>query len=192
MEHLASARCGAYLAPLRLLALENYERLQEKGVRVSLVTGEEQRLDPAGTHVASTVEMANFTRRLDVAVIDEVQLLADPERGGAWVAAICGIPADIVYLVGAPAAKPALEALANRLNVELEVRMLERKSPLHVLDTPISSLKDLKPGDALIAFSRRNVLEWAENASRCGLSVATIYGNLSPETRRPASGPSGS
>lgn len=184
MEHLASARCGAYLAPLRLLALENYERLQEKGVRVSLVTGEEQRLDPTGTHVASTVEMANFTRRLDVAVIDEVQLLADPERGGAWVAAICGIPADIVYLVGAPAARPALEALANRLNVELEVRMLERKSPLHVLDTPISSLKDLKPGDALIAFSRRNVLEWAENASRCGLSVATIYGNLSPETRR--------
>lgn len=184
MEHLVTARTGAYLAPLRLLALENYERLQERGVRVSLVTGEEQRLDPTGTHVASTVEMANFTRRLEVAVIDEVQLLADTERGGAWVAAICGIPADVVYLVGAPAARPAVEALAERLNAELEVRVLERKSPLTVMETPVTSLRDLKPGDALIAFSRRNVLEWAENVSRCGYSVATIYGNLSPETRR--------
>ena len=40
MEHLARAKSGVYLAPLRLLALENYNRLTAAGVAVSLVTGE--------------------------------------------------------------------------------------------------------------------------------------------------------
>jgi ATP-dependent RNA helicase SUPV3L1/SUV3 len=49
MEALAKAASGVYLAPLRLLALENYERLQAarphgKELKVSLVTGEERRI----------------------------------------------------------------------------------------------------------------------------------------------------
>lgn len=48
MEALARAESGVYLAPLRLLALENYERLQSarpdgREIRVNLVTGEERR-----------------------------------------------------------------------------------------------------------------------------------------------------
>lgn len=183
MEHLAMAKSGAYLAPLRLLALENYERLRSREVAVSLVTGEEQRINPHASHVASTIEMANFTRRVEVAIIDEVHLIADPDRGGAWVAAICGIPAETVYLLGPTTALPAIKALANRLGVPLEVRELERKSPLHIMDEPLT-MKDLRPGDALIVFSRREALEWAETVSRAGYPVATIYGNLSPETRQ--------
>ncbi len=41
---LRAAERGAYLAPLRLLALEVYERLNELGVATSLVTGEERLL----------------------------------------------------------------------------------------------------------------------------------------------------
>ncbi len=44
LEVLASEPSGVYLAPLRLLALEVYERLVERGVRTSLAsTGEELR-----------------------------------------------------------------------------------------------------------------------------------------------------
>jgi ATP-dependent RNA helicase SUPV3L1/SUV3 len=189
IEALAKAPSGVYLAPLRLLALENYERLQAmeqhgKPLQVSLVTGEERRLAPGATHVASTVEMLDTQTPVDVAVIDEIQMLADRDRGAAWTAAVCGAPARIVYLVGAPEARRAIEVLAARLECELEVHILKRKGPLSVEPTAVRKLNNLRRGDAVICFSRREVLMWRDMVTEMGLSVATVYGNLSPEVRR--------
>jgi ATP-dependent RNA helicase SUPV3L1/SUV3 len=190
MEHLAQADSGVYLAPLRLLALENYERLQnvvrEDGepLAVSLITGEERRLAENATHVASTVEMLDSRNPVQVAVIDEIQMLADRDRGAAWTAAVCGAPASTVYLVGAPEARRAIEALAERLECPLEVHVLKRKAPLSMEPTAVRKIRNLKRGDAVIAFSRRNVLMWRDMITETGLSVATVYGNLSPEVRR--------
>ncbi|HEX5341191.1 MAG TPA: helicase-related protein [Duganella sp.] len=189
MEALGKAPSGVYLAPLRLLALENYERLQEmqqhgKPLKVSLVTGEERRLVPGATHVASTVEMLDTQTAVDVAVIDEIQMLADRDRGAAWTAAVCGAPAKVVYLVGAPEARRAIEVLAARLECELEVHLLKRKGPLSMEPTAVRKLSNLRRGDAVICFSRREVLMWRDMVTEMGLSVATVYGNLSPEVRR--------
>ncbi len=189
IEALAKAGSGVYLAPLRLLALENYERLQAaaphgKPLAVSLVTGEERRLAENATHVASTVEMLDTRTRVAVAVIDEIQMLADRDRGAAWTAAVCGAPADVVYLVGAPEARRAVEALADRLECPLEVHILKRKAPLSMESGAVRKLRGLRRGDAVIAFSRRDVLMWRDMITETGLSVATVYGNLSPEVRR--------
>ncbi|WP_338758603.1 helicase-related protein [Massilia sp. METH4] len=189
MEALAKAASGVYLAPLRLLALENYERLLEvtrhgKPLAVSLVTGEERRLAEGATHVASTVEMLDTRTPVDVAVIDEIQMLADRDRGAAWTAAVCGAPARTVYLVGAPEARRAVEALAERLECPIEVHVMKRKGPLAMEPGPVRKVKNLRPGDALIAFSRRDVLMWRDMVAEMGHSVATVYGNLSPEVRR--------
>ena len=189
MDALAKAPSGVYLAPLRLLALENFERMQAtvvhgKPLKVSLVTGEERRLAAGATHVASTVEMLDSRSRVDVAVIDEIQMLADRDRGAAWTAAVCGAPASVVYLVGAPEARRAIEALAERLEVPLEVHVLKRMAPLAMEPGAVRKLRDLKRGDAVIAFSRREVLKWRDMITETGLSVATVYGNLSPEVRR--------
>lgn len=184
MEQLARAETGVYLAPLRLLALENYNRLRSAGLSVSLVTGEQRKLHPDATHVASTVEMLDTRRRVQVAVIDEIQLLDDPDRGAAWTAAVCGVPADTVYLLGAPEAQPAIESLVGRVGGTLEVRKLERMSPLYMEKQPLGSLRHLQPGDMLIAFSRRDVLYYRDLVVKQGLSVSTIYGNLSPEVRQ--------
>jgi ATP-dependent RNA helicase SUPV3L1/SUV3 len=184
VEALKQASSGVYLAPLRLLANENYERLEAAGVAVSLITGEERKLHPNATHYASTVEMLDPHRPIDMAVIDEVQMLDDGERGGAWTAAICGVPAQTVYLLGSPSAEPALHALADRLGLPLSIEHLERKAPLEVERRPLGDLNALRPGDALIAFSRRDVLFLAQQLARMGRSVATIYGALSPESRR--------
>ncbi|WP_227470679.1 helicase-related protein [Massilia sp. YMA4] len=189
MEALAKAPSGVYLAPLRLLALENYERLLEvtqhgKPLAVSLVTGEERRIAEGATHVASTVEMLDTRTAVDVAVIDEIQMLADRDRGAAWTAAVCGAPARTVYLVGAPEARRAIEALAERLECPLEVHVLKRKGPLAMEPSSVRKVKNLRPGDALIAFSRRDVLMWRDMVAEQGHSVATVYGNLSPEVRR--------
>ncbi|HEU4372081.1 MAG TPA: helicase-related protein [Telluria sp.] len=189
MEALMNAPSGVYLAPLRLLALENFERMQAarphgKELKVSLVTGEERRIVDGGTHVASTVEMLDSRTAVEVAVIDEIQMLADRDRGSAWTAAVCGAPANTVYLVGAPEARRAIEALAERLEVPLEVHVLKRMAPLAMEPGAVRKLRNLRRGDAVIAFSRREVLNWRDMITEMGLSVATVYGNLSPEVRR--------
>ncbi|RJG02894.1 helicase-related protein [Noviherbaspirillum sedimenti] len=189
MEALIKARTGLYLAPLRLLALENYERLLQakphgKELKVNLITGEERRITEGATHVASTVEMLDPRARVDVAVIDEIQMLADRDRGAAWTAAVCGAPAGVVYLVGALEARRAVEALAARLECPLEVHVLKRKGPLSMEPGPVKKLRNLRRGDAVIAFSRRDVLMWRDMIAEQGHSVATIYGNLSPEVRQ--------
>jgi ATP-dependent RNA helicase SUPV3L1/SUV3 len=189
MEHLTQAGSGVYLAPLRLLALENYERLQAarphgKPLAVSLVTGEERRMAEDSTHTASTVEMLDTRTPVEVAVIDEIQMLSDRDRGAAWTAAVCGAPANTVYLVGAPEARRAIEALAARLEVPLEVHILKRMAPLAMESTAVRKLRNLRRGDAVICFSRREVLKWRDMITELGLSVSTVYGNLSPEVRR--------
>ncbi|MFB9245545.1 helicase-related protein [Massilia antarctica] len=189
MEALAKAKSGVYLAPLRLLALENFERLQSarphgKPLAVSLVTGEERRIADDATHVASTVEMLDTRTPVEVAVIDEIQMLADRDRGAAWTAAVCGAPASVVYLVGAPEARRAIEALAERLACPLEVHVLKRMAPLSMEPAAVRKLRNLKRGDAVICFSRREVLMWRDMITEMGLSVATVYGNLAPEVRR--------
>ena len=182
MKALEKADTGYYLAPLRLLALEGYENLKADGVTASLITGEEQILDEYATHISSTIEMLNFSIDVDVCVIDEVQMINDRDRGWAWVNAIIGAPAKKVYMTGSPDALPAIQALCEWLGEELEVIYFERKNPLSVMKTatPISSIE---PKTAVIAFSRKDVLQLKQQLSR-EHKVSVVYGNLSPEVRR--------
>ena len=184
LQALSTAANGVYLAPLRLLALENFEKLEENQVKVSLITGEERRLCVGATHTASTIEMLDLQTQVDCGVIDEIQMIDDRDRGSAWTAAVCGLPAKEIYLVGSVSAKAAIEALVARLGCELEIRILTRMSPLVVEPKAVNSIKELKKGDALIAFSRKEVLSWRDQLQSSGLSVAVIYGSLSPEVRR--------
>ncbi len=182
LDALASAPSGVYLAPLRLLALEVYERLLERGVRASLVTGEERVIDAEAQHVSSTVEMLNTERHVDVAVVDEAQLLEDAQRGWAWTLAIAAVPARRVIVCGSEEGLRATQRLAERIGATIAVRRFERKNPLHVVPVPAGG--QLRPGDALIAFSRRAVVEFQERVVRSGLRTAVIYGSLSPIVRR--------
>ena len=45
-----------------------------------LGAGQERREVPGAEHTACTVEMVNMSRRVDVAVIDEIQLIGDDCR----------------------------------------------------------------------------------------------------------------
>jgi ATP-dependent RNA helicase SUPV3L1/SUV3 len=182
MQKLQSADTGYYLAPLRLLALEGYENLKEKGIDSSLITGEEQILDDEATHISSTIEMMNYEVDVDVCVIDEVQMIDDRDRGWAWANAIIGAPAKEVIMTGSVNAKEAIIALSEYLGEELEIVEFERKTPLTLLQTA-TELKDVEEGTAIIAFSRKDVLRLKQNFSAY-FSVSVVYGNLSPEVRR--------
>ncbi len=182
MQRLEAADTGYYLAPLRLLALEGYESLLEKGIDSSLITGEEQLLNEDATHISSTIEMLNFDVDVDVCVIDEVQMIDDPDRGWAWANAIIGAPAQEIIMTGSPNAKEAVIAIAEYLGEELEIIEFERKNPLTLLEQSTNP-KDVQSGTAIIAFSRKDVLKLKQNFSRF-FKVSVVYGNLSPEVRR--------
>jgi ATP-dependent RNA helicase SUPV3L1/SUV3 len=183
LEALTKAPTGTYLAPLRLLALENYEALRERGLRAGMVTGEEILGEPDPSHTARTIETADLRRPVDVAVIDEIQMLSDPDRGWAWTNALFGIPARTVIVCGSDDALSHVRRAAEAAGESLDVVTFVRKTPLVALDEPVP-LDSVQPGDAVVAFSRRAVHEIRETLVAAGRGVATIYGALSPEVRR--------
>lgn len=66
---------------------------------------------PGASHAACTVEMASVTRGVEVAVVDEVQMLGDGSRGHAFTRALLGLPAATLHLCGDAAALPLLRQL---------------------------------------------------------------------------------
>lgn len=182
-EALKGAKSGVYLAPLRLLALEGFERLNGMGVHCSLVTGEERNIDDRAHFVSSTVEMADLNTAVDVAVVDEAQLLSDADRGWAWTNAICGIPAKKLIIITAPEGLEAVKRLCTRLQEPFTVQQFERKNTLKVLNKTVG-LGSIQKGDALIAFSRKEVLALKEKLASSGRTCSVIYGALAPEVRK--------
>lgn len=183
MNALAEGKTGVYLAPLRLMAQEGQESLIERKVLTNLVTGEEQKKFDSATHVSSTVEMCNMTKPVDVAVIDEIQMISDDSRGWAWSQALVGVPAKHVILVGSEEALPFILPIIESLGEEYDIQRFERKTPLHIHDG-LKKFKELKAGDCVVVFSRKSALEMKNAIEASGKKCSVIYGNLSPDVRR--------
>lgn len=183
LQRLKQIGNGLYLAPLRILALENFERLNSEGVRCNLLTGEEEIRVDGASHSSCTVEKADIDRLYEVAIIDEVQLLADLQRGDAWTRAILGLRCPEIHLCGALSAKEQLIRMIGDCGDELEIREYSRLVPLKVERRNVRP-DDVQKGDALVAFSKRRVLELSRYFGERGITNSVIYGDLPPEVRR--------
>ena len=183
LRALAAAGSGAYLGPLRLLAYEQFERLNREGCPCSLLTGEEATEVAGARHVASTVEMADYHAPIDVAVIDEAQMIADADRGHNWTSAILGVPAREVHVCCAPHAERVVRQLVELCGDELEVRRHERLVPLRPDRGGFSLPAGVEPGDALVVFSRKAVHAVAAEVAAAGLRASVIYGALPHDVR---------
>ncbi|MEN9628513.1 MAG: hypothetical protein RJA10_1740 [Pseudomonadota bacterium] len=182
-ERLSQALDGAYLAPLRLLALEGRDRLAARGVPCSLLTGEENVPAPEARVVSSTIEMVNTRQAIDVAVIDEAQMIFDNSRGWAWTQAIVAAPANEVIIICSEYAVPAIENLLGLCGERCTVRRFDRMQHVALLPRAVP-ISQLKLGDAVVAFSRRDVLTLRDRIAAGGHVVSVIYGALPPEVRR--------
>jgi ATP-dependent RNA helicase SUPV3L1/SUV3 len=184
IEKLKESRNGLYLAPLRLLALEIYEKLNNDGVPCSLRTGEEEIDVPKSYHISSTIEKADFNNFYDLVVIDEGQLVSDSQRGNGWLRAILGIMATEIHICCSLNAVPLLKKIIEDCEDNIEVHYHERKTPLIIQEEDFNFPDDLEKGDALIVFSRKNALYTASYLNRRNISTSVIYGNLPPQNRR--------
>lgn len=64
------------------------------------------------------------------------------------------------------------------------MRRYERKTELVCEDRPFAFPDDVREGDALIAFSKKSVLDVAGRLEEAGIASSVIYGSLPPEIRR--------
>ncbi|KAH8817094.1 P-loop containing nucleoside triphosphate hydrolase protein [Xylogone sp. PMI_703] len=189
LKRLEAAESGIYAGPLRLLAHEIYSRFNALGKSCALITGEERRFpeghDTRKTFSSCTVEMVPLNRRVEVAVIDEIQMIGNDSRGWAWTQALLGVQADEVHLCGELRTVSIIEDLCAAMGDKLEVHYYDRLSPLK--SSPISlqgDLKNLQKGDAIILFSRIGLHAMKREVEKAtGKRCAIVYGSLPPETR---------
>lgn len=184
LERLKDASSGVYLGPLRLLALEVYERMKEYGTPCTMLTGQECIEEPDSRITASTIEMLDIDKEYEIAVVDEVQMVADELRGHSWTRAILGVRAKEIHLCMSPAAEEVVKHLIELGNGTYEVCRYERKTPLELEEKPITFPDDVQDGDALIVFSKKAVLNVAGRLESQGIVASVIYGSLPPEIRR--------
>lgn len=211
LRALAAAKRGVYAGPLRLLAHEIWERLNlgeipPLGAEIpevldgakakdranpaharltNMITGEEQKIvDEFAPLLTCTVEMLSPIVRYDVAVIDEIQMIADPERGGGWTAAVLGLCADELHLCGEDTAIPLIEAIARMTGDELIINRYERLTPLVVEDKPLGKITNVQPGDCIVTFSRKGIFSVKDQIQeQTGMKCVVAYGMLPPEIR---------
>lgn len=183
IEALVASPKGCYLAPLRLLASELYDTMNTKGAVTTLLTGEEVIEVEGATHYSSTIEMARLNEEFDCCVIDEIQMITDPQRGWAWTRALVNIISPEIHLCGDQSVLDLVKDILKLTGDELEVREYTRMTELKVMGGPIK-LSHMQKSDALIVFSRRKCLKYKNDLEKLGFKVSVVYGRLSPEVRR--------
>ena len=213
LRALAAAKSGVYAGPLRLLAHEIWERLNTGQIvplgleqpppsselaktmargnpayarQCNMLTGEERKV--VGEHVkllSCTIEMVSFTRQVDVGVIDEIQMIGDPDRGAAWTSALLGLCANEIHLCGEETAVPLVEELLKDTGDSLEVRRYQRLTPLHADETSLEGdWSRVRKGDCIVTFRRSSIFDIKKQVEdMTGLRCAVAYGRLPPEVR---------
>ncbi len=190
---LSKARSGVFAGPLRLLAHEVWDRINSGTVSpgvppraCNLVTGEEVRVvDPLAGLSSCTVEMCSPDTPIDVAVVDEIQMIADSQRGYAWTNAVLGLPARELHLCGEASVVPLIEKLAATCGDRLQVHHYKRLTPLALSEESLEGeWKNIRKGDCVVAFSRNKIFGIKRAIEQVtGMRCAVAYGGLPPETR---------
>ena len=187
LKRLEEADTGIYAGPLRLLAHEVYTRLNAKGKPCDLITGDEKVVQGGdGAQMKScTVEMVPLNTDVDVAVIDEIQMIGHNERGWAWTQALLGLKAKEIHLCGEERSVPLIRELAASMGDKLEIHTYKRLSPLQTMSTSLRRrLSDLRKGDCVVVFSRVGIHAMKKDIeSITQKRVAVVYGSLPPDIR---------
>ncbi|XP_013113540.2 ATP-dependent RNA helicase SUV3 homolog, mitochondrial [Stomoxys calcitrans] len=187
MERFLNAKSGVYCGPLKLLATEVFNKSNEKGTPCDLVTGEERKYgineNTPAAHVACTVEMTSVNTPYEVAVIDEIQQLKDPQRGWAWTRAFLGLIAEEVHVCGEAGSLELLEKICETTNETVEVHNYTRLTELTIEDSALVTLDNVQPGDCIVCFSKNDIYTVSREIEARGKEVAVIYGGLPPGTK---------
>ncbi|WAR21904.1 SUV3-like protein [Mya arenaria] len=126
-------------------------------------------------------ELAGNLSKDDVAVIDEIQLIGDQQRGSSWTRALLGIAAREIHVCGEETAIDLVEKLTYMTGRDsFEVRRYERLTKLEYLDEALVSLDNLRDGDCIVCFRTLDIFNLLNKLRERKIKAAVIYGNLPP------------
>ncbi|KAL6719124.1 RNA helicase [Lecanora helva] len=185
LKRLEQAKSGIFAGPLRLLAHEVYTRLNAQGRTCNLVTGDEKATHEGAEMQSCTVEMVPLNANVDVAVIDEIQMIGHRDRGWAWTQALLGLKSKEIHLCGEERSVPLIREIVASMGDEIEIHTYKRLSPLKTMSTSLQGkLKNLRKGDCVVVFSRVAIHNMKREIERLTQKrVAVVYGSLPPEIR---------
>ncbi len=180
IERMLECESGMFGLPLRLLAREVYDRISVRvgESQVALITGEEKRVPANPRYWISTVEAMPMHHSTEFVAIDEVQLIANSERGHIFTDRVLHARGTkTTWFLGADTARPLLRELLPGLAVTQSPRMsvLSAQKPL--------SLRSIPRRSAVITFSLPRVFELARALRALRGGAAVVIGAMSPRTR---------
>ncbi len=185
LERMLGHRTGMIGFPLRLLARENYDKIVRLrgAANVALVTGEERIVPPDARWFVCTTEAmplagTNGGREMAFLAVDEIQLIADRERGHVFTDRLLHARgyAETMFL-GAGTAKPVIRRLVPH------AEFIERPRLSTLTHTGPKKITRLPRRSAVVAFSANDVYRIAELIRRQRGGAAVVFGALSPRTR---------
>ena len=180
VERMLGRSSGVIGLPLRLLAREIYDRIcaQKGASQCALITGEEKIIPPKARYFVCTVEAMPVQRDFAFLAIDEVQLMANHERGHIFTDRVLHARGlEETLLLGAETARPVLQALLPKIRFEHR----ERFSTLSYAGQ--TKLTRLPKRSVIVTFSAAEVYALAELIRRYRGGAAVVMGGLSPRTR---------
>lgn len=180
VERMLGHASGMIGLPLRLLAREIYDRIVKRrgAAAVALVTGEEKIVPPRAHYFVCTVEAMPMERSVEFLAVDEIQLVADPERGHVFTQRLLHARGRFeTMFLGAGTMAPLVRALVP----DVEIVQRERLSTLSYAGS--KKLTRLPRRSAIVAFSTEQVYAIAELIRRQRGGAAVVMGSLSPRTR---------
>ncbi|DBA92452.1 TPA: hypothetical protein ACH3X1_002686 [Trebouxia sp. C0004] len=186
LKAMKEAETGIYCGPLRLLAMEVFDSINQEGIHCNLHTGQERQVLAGAKHVSCTIEMINTAKQWDCAVIDEIQMIGDDQRGWAWTRALQGLPANEIHLCGDASALPLVKQMCEDMGEPLSVLNYDRFTDLEIQPGALQrDYTSVEPGDCIVAFSRRDIFDIKTDIERrTNHKCCVIYGALPPEMRR--------
>ncbi|HEX8661176.1 MAG TPA: helicase-related protein, partial [Brevundimonas sp.] len=180
VERMLGHASGMIGLPLRLLAREIYDRIVKRrgAAAVALVTGEEKIVPPRAHYFVCTVEAMPMERSVEFLAVDEIQLVADPERGHVFTQRLLHARGRFeTMFLGAGTMAPLVRSLVP----DVEIVSRERLSTLSYAGS--KKLTRLPARSAIVAFSTEQVYAIAELIRRQRGGAAVVMGSLSPRTR---------
>ena len=180
VERMLGHASGMIGLPLRLLAREIYDRIVKRrgAAAVALVTGEEKIVPPRAHYFVCTVEAMPMERSVEFLAVDEIQLVADPERGHVFTQRLLHARGRFeTMFLGAGTMAPLIRSLIP----DVEIVQRERLSTLSYAGS--KKLTRLPARSAIVAFSTDQVYAIAELIRRQRGGAAVVMGSLSPRTR---------
>jgi ATP-dependent RNA helicase SUPV3L1/SUV3 len=180
IERMLDHATGMLGFPLRLLAREVYDRVSARlgEQAVALITGEEKRIPRAPRYYVCTVEAMPLDVRTEFVGVDEIQLVAHPERGHVFTDRLLHVRGTReTWFLGSDTA----EWLLRRLLPDLRVHRLPRLSKL--VHAGRGTVRTVPRRSAIVTFTMPAVYELADLLRVRRGGAAVVLGALSPRVR---------